>query len=108
MPPDSTKNYLEKNGITNVKLGIEGLAGNAAYRGEGAEWGWDSKSKNIVTKESWEDKSVIEKIQSHSNKYAASTYIKFRHPATESDAESGILLHKWECNRIWSEQYKLF
>ena len=105
---DSTKNYLEKNGITNVKLGIEGLAGNAAYRGEGAEWGWDSKSKNIVTKESWEDKSVIEKIQSHSNKYAASTYIKFRHPATESDAESGILLHKWECNRIWSEQYKLF
>lgn len=105
---EATKKYLEKNKFKNVQLGIEGVAGNAAYREEGAEWGWDSNSKNIVTKESWEDKSVIEKIKSRSNKYAASTYIKFRHPATESDAESGILLHKWECNRIWSEQYKLF
>ena len=98
---DEIKNYLEKKGMKNVEFGVENLAGNAGYAGPlGAEW--ISSDVNVYL-----DQDKISKIRKRDNKYASGVYFKFRHPYTESDVSQGILLHKWECQKVWSETQEL-
>lgn len=95
------KNYLETKEMTNVEFGVENLAGNAGYAGPlGAEW--ISSDVNVGL-----DQDKVSKIRKRDNKYASGAYFKFRHPYTESDVSQGILLHKWECQKVWSETQEL-
>ncbi|MBR6582286.1 MAG: CotH kinase family protein [Treponema sp.] len=98
---DVIKNYLETKEMTNVEFGVENLAENAGYAGPlGAEW--ISSDVNVRL-----DQDKISKIRKRDNKYASGAYFKFRHPYTESDVSQGILLHKWECQKVWSETQEL-
>ncbi len=98
---DVIKNYLETKEMTNVEFGVENLAGNAGYAGPlGAEW--ISSDVNVYL-----DQDKISKIRKRDNKYASGAYFKFRHPYTKSDVNQGILLHKWECEKVWSETHTL-
>lgn len=98
---DVIKNYLETKGMKNVEFGVENLAGNAGYAGPlGAEW--ISSDVNVAL-----NQDKVSKIRKRDNKYASGAYFKFRHPYTESDVNQGILLHKWECEKVWSETQEL-